>query len=315
MPPYHNILGVVTSGYLATGALSGDEDRPYMVKNVDDGETILLTSAELRSKKRRIGWMIFGTVMLGFILVIGLVVGLQKPTVIVDPIGFMGNETEESVDVVVDVEEPVVETLVDEQQPMDGMDDEESVEEEVDVPLFEDSVISLGSSEDVDSSNDVSTDVSFPVEVMEEVVEDEDEEVEASSPSFNLDTANAIDNEEEEPEETTSTHDHNHAHVGSNDIVSSDDTSEQHDTSNHNPFEPEVTIGDAALLNQISSEGNSTTTVSPSSSPTKSPVAVTSEPTKAPTIEVSFEFCDVVHILCSYLVDVFIHISFIILFN
>ena len=280
-PPIIILSGVVTSGYLATGALSGDEDRPYMVKNVDDGETYLPTSAELRSKKRRIGWMIFGTVMLGLILVIGLVVGLQKPTVIDDPIGFMGNETEEAVDI---VEEPVIETLVDKQQPIDSMDDEESVEEELDVPLFEDSVISLGSSEDVDSSNDVSTDVSSPVDVIEEVVEDEDEEEEASS--FNLDTANAI-NEDEEENETTPTHDHNHAHVGSNDVVSSDDTSEQHDDeSNHNPFEPEVAIGMAALLNQISSEGNGTTTVSPSSSPTKSPVAVTSEPTKAPTNEV-----------------------------
>ena len=284
MPPIIILSGVVTSGYLATGALSGDEDRPYMVKNVDDGET-LPTSAELQSKKRRIGWMIFGTVMLGFILVIGLVVGLQKPSVVVDPIGFMGNETEE---IDVDVEEPVFDTLVDE-QPIDSMDmDEESVEEEeeVDVPLFEDSVISLGSSEDVDSSSDVSSDVSLAT--VEEAVEDEDEEEEVSSPSFNLDTANAIDNEEEEQEETASigTHDHNHAHVGSNDVVSSDDTSEQHDESNHNPFEPEVAIGMAALLNQISSEGNSTTTVSPSSSPTKSPVAVTSEPTKAPTNEV-----------------------------
>ena len=285
MPPYHKI-GVVTSGYLATGALSGDEDRPYMVKNVDDGET-LPTSAELRSKKRRIGWMIFGTVMLGFILVIGLVVGLQKSSVVVDPIGFMGNETEEIDYAVVDVDEPVVETLVDEQQPIDSMDmDEESVEEEeeVDMPLFEDSVVSLGSSEDVDSSSDVSSDVSSPVGVMEEeaVVEDEEE---LSSPSFNLDTTNAINEEEEQEEGTTSTHDHNHAHVGSNDVVSSDDTSE-HDESNHNPFEPEVAIGMAALLNQISSEGNGTTTVSPSSSPTKSPVAVTSEPTKAPTNEV-----------------------------
>jgi len=303
MPSTTIIIGVVTSGYLATGALSGDEDRPYMVKTVDDGETLLPTSAELRSKKRRIGWMIFGTVMLGFILVIGLVVGLQKPTVSVEPIGFMGNETEESVDVVVDVEEPVVETLVDEQQPVDGMDDEESVEEEVDVPLFEDSVISLGSSDDVDSSSDVSTDVSSPVEVMEE---EENEEEEASSPSFNLDTANAIDDNKEEEQEgaaSTGTHDHNHAHVGSNDVVSSGDTSEQHDDeSNHNPFEPEVTIGDAALLNQISSEGNGTTTVSPSSSPTKSPVAVTSEPTKAPTNEVRNVFGNVlcisyVHIL------------------
>jgi len=291
--PNYNIIGVVTSGYLATGALSGDEDRPYLVKNVDDGETLLPTSAELRSKKRRIGWMIFGTVMLGFILVIGLVFGLQKPRVIVDPIG-LGNETEESVDVVVDVEEPVFETLVDEQQPMDGMDDEDSGGEEVDVPLFEDSAISLGSSEDVDSSNDVSSDVSSPVGVKEEVVEDE--EAEDSSPSFNLDTTNAIDNEEEE-EETTSTHDHNHAHVGSNDIVSSGDTSdEQHDDeSNNNPFEPEVTIGDAALLNQISSEGNGTTTASPSSSPTKSPV--TSEPTMAPTNEVR----NVVGVFCAYL--------------
>ena len=314
------ILGVVTSGYLATGALSGDEDRPYMVKNVDDGET-LPTSAELRSKKRRIGWMIFGTVMLGFILVIGLVVGLQKPSVVVDPIGFMGNETEESVDVVVDVKEPVVETLVDEQLPIDNnMNEEESVEEkgEVDVPLFEDSVISLGSSEDVDSSKDTSSDVSLAT--VEEAVEDEDEEEEASSPSFNLDTTNAIDNEDEEEDGTasTGTHDHNHAHVGSNDVVSSDDTSEQHDNeSNHNPFEPEVAIGMAALLNQIS-EGNSTTTVSPSSSPTKSPVAVTSEPTKAPTNEVR----TVLVMFCAYLMFIscghishFIHLSLIILYQ
>jgi len=293
MPPTTIYIGVVTSGYLATGALSGDEDRPYMVKNVDDGET-LPTSAELRSKKRRIGWMIFGTVMLGFILVIGLVVGLQKPRVIVDPIG-LGNETEETVDVVLDVEEPVVETLVDEQQPMDSVEGEESVdEEEVDMPLLEDGVISLGSSEDVDSSSDVSSDVSSPVEVMEDEAEDIEEE-EVASPSFNLDTANAI-NEDEEEGETTGTHDHNHAHVGSNDIVSSDDTSEHHDDeSNNNPFEPEITIGDAALLNQISSEGNGTTTVSPSSSPTKSPV--TSEPTKAPTNEVR----NVVGVFCAYL--------------